>query len=64
MLFNIETDYAERWNVADDNPKIVAELFELAEEFRAELGDYNRMGSGVRLYDPYEQRPSRPVLVP
>jgi len=64
MLFNIETDYAERWNVADDNPKIVAQLFELAEEFRAELGDYNRMGSGVRLYDPYKQRPSRPVLVP
>jgi arylsulfatase len=64
MLFDIESDYAERWNVADDHPQIVTELYGLVERFRADLGDYNRMGSGVRLFEPYDVRPARPVLVP
>ena len=63
MLFDIESDYAERWNLADDHPQIVTELYGLVERFRADLGDYNRMGSGVRLFEPYDVRPARPVLV-
>lgn len=64
MLFDLQSDYGERWNVAAEHPEIVAELFALAEAFRGELGDYNRIGAGVRFFDTASARPTAPVRVP
>ena len=49
-LFNLERDPVEQQNVALANPRIVAELMELAAEFRRELGDslMKEKGSGLR----------------
>jgi arylsulfatase len=49
-LYNLETDLAEKLNVAERYPDTVARLQALAEQARAELGDSltNRKGSGVR----------------
>ncbi len=61
MLFDIKTDFRERYNVADENPGIVKDLFDYVEEIRDELGDYDRTGAGVRFFDPYDSRPEAPV---
>ena len=50
-LFDLETDPGEQKNVAAENPAIVAELQNLAADFRRDLGDSltdARTGPGVR----------------
>src|SRR5690606_16891998 len=47
-LFDLENDIGETRNVAEEHPEIVARLQELGDTMRAELGDTNRQGSGVR----------------
>lgn len=49
-LYNLRTDPAEKHNVALSNPRLVAELLELAAKFRSELGDslMQAKGSGLR----------------
>ena len=49
-LYNLRQDPAERSNVLDQHPEVVARLTALAEEAREELGDQRlkRVGSGVR----------------
>lgn len=49
-LFNLTDDIGETRNVADDHPQIVAQLQDLAERARTELGDSltKRQGAGVR----------------
>jgi arylsulfatase A-like enzyme len=49
-LYNLRQDPAERHNVIDQHPEVVARLTALAEEAREELGDQRlkRVGSGVR----------------
>ncbi|MFG0330295.1 MAG: sulfatase [Phycisphaerales bacterium] len=53
-LFNLETDPFERHDVAADHPEIVQRLLELAESARADLGDHDRQGVGVRPHGVFD----------
>jgi arylsulfatase A-like enzyme len=48
VLYDLRSDKAESTNVADSHPEIVQELLLLAEETRAELGEYLQRGEGQR----------------
>ncbi|MDE0624857.1 MAG: sulfatase [Bryobacterales bacterium] len=50
-LYNLEADIGEKDNVAAANPEVVERLTALADRAREELGDYDRMGSGVRFFE-------------
>ena len=58
-LYNLETDIGEQYNVSAENPEIVKRLSMLADGARAELGDYDRIGSGVRFYEDGPRWPRR-----
>ena len=49
-LFDLENDVGETTNVAEQHPKVVARIQQLAEEMRHELGDTltKRQGVGMR----------------
>ncbi len=47
-LYDLDTDIAEKQNVADQHPDIVAELTALADAARADLGDLDTIGKGTR----------------
>lgn len=47
-LFDLTTDIHEEHNRASDEPQVLAELTQLAEEARLELGDGPRIGRGIR----------------
>lgn len=47
-LFNLKSDPGEATDVAGTHPEVVSRLMQIAEVFRAELGDEGRVGSGVR----------------
>ena len=50
-LYNLESDIGEQNNVAAQHPDVVERLTALADKARAELGDYDRIGSGVRFFE-------------
>ncbi len=50
-LYDLRFDWGESRNVAEQNVTIVERLRVLAERARAELGDYDKTGSGVRFFD-------------
>ncbi len=56
-LYDLDADVGETQNVASEHPDVVDRLMELVEEGREELGDYNRIGQGVRFFDEGPQRP-------
>lgn len=47
-LYDLEADISEQNNIADQRPDIVAQLQQLAEIAREDLGDMKRKGKGVR----------------
>ncbi len=51
MLFDLENDIGETTDVAEANPEVVANLLELAEWARNDIGDYNRIGENARFSD-------------
>ncbi|MCY4122198.1 MAG: hypothetical protein OXG72_14900 [Acidobacteria bacterium] len=53
------TDIGERVNVAAEHPEVVEWLRALADEARADLGDYDRIGSGVRFFEDGPRWPRR-----
>lgn len=57
MLFDLDTDIAEQHDLAGNRPDVVANLMKEVEWARSELGDYNRIGSGTRFFDPGPKRP-------
>ena len=58
-LYNLETDIGESRNVAADHPDVVDRLTALADRARAELGDHDRIGSGVRFFEEGPRWPRR-----
>ncbi len=56
-LYDLELDWGESRNVAEQNADVVARLMRLAESARAEIGDFDRVGSGVRFFDAGPRRP-------
>ncbi len=51
-LYDLEADIGETTNVAASHPGVVARLEGLIEEARTELGDWDRIGTGARFFDP------------
>jgi len=48
QLFDLDADIGEKHDVAAENPEVVERLMGLVEKARADMGDYDRIGSGVR----------------
>ena len=57
MLFDLDADIAEQYDLSDEKPDVVARLMTEIEWARSELGDYNRIGMGARFFDPGPKRP-------
>jgi len=57
QLYDLYTDIGETTDVAAQNPKIVAKLMKRVESIRAELGDWNCIGSGARFFYDGTKRP-------
>ena len=63
FLVELEKDPGETKSVADENPAVVARMMKLAEEARADIGDYNRVGKNMRFFEPFKNgRPKEPVF--
>ena len=58
-LYNLATDLGEQHNVAAENPEVVERLKALADRAREELGDHDRIGTGVRFYEDGPKWPRR-----
>ncbi len=58
-LYNLESDIGEQDNVASEHSGEVKRLTALAEKAREELGDYDRIGGGVRFFEDGPQWPRR-----
>lgn len=57
QLYDLELDWGESRNVAEQNEDVVQRLMGLAERVRAEIGDFDRIGSGARFFDEGSLRP-------
>ncbi|GAJ02484.1 unnamed protein product, partial [marine sediment metagenome] len=57
QLYDLEADIEEKHDIADKHPDIVARLMKLVEKAREDLGDYDRIGRGVRFFDAGPARP-------
>ena len=62
-LYNLEADIGESHNVAADHPDVVERLTALADRARAELGDHDRIGSGVRFFEDGPKWPRRQTWI-
>ena len=56
-LYDLDADVAETRNVAAQHPDVVKRLTALIEKARDDLGDYDRIGTGARFFDPGPKRP-------
>ena len=56
-LYDLKSDPGETHNLAGTHPDEVARLMELVKSGRADLGDYDRIGSGQRFFDDAPRRP-------
>ena len=56
-LYDLQFDWGESRNVAQQNPEVVTGLARLAESVRTELGDYDRTGTHARYFDAGPRRP-------
>jgi hypothetical protein len=63
FLVDLEADPGETRCVAAEHPKVVERLLSLAEQARADIGDYDRVGENMRFFDPLDERPSQPVFL-
>ena len=58
-LYNLAADIGEQNNVAAENPEVVERLTALADRAREELGDHDRIGTGVRFFEDGPKWPRR-----
>lgn len=58
-LYNLAEDIGETTNVTAEHPEVVERLTALADKARAELGDWDRIGSGVRFFEDGPKWPQR-----
>ncbi len=58
-LYNLREDIGETRNIAEEHPEVVERLEALADRAREELGDYDRIGSGVRFFEEGPRWPRR-----
>ena len=58
QLYNLRTAPAESENLATQHPDLVKLITKLADESRADLGDFTGPGSGDRFFDEGSQWPS------
>ncbi len=56
FLVDLMYDIGETTNVAERHPEVVERLLQLAEAKREDVGDYDRIGTGQRFYDPGPRR--------
>lgn len=59
QLYNLRTDLAESNNLAAEHPDVVELIAKLADESRADLGDFKGPGSGGRFFGQGSKWPSR-----
>ena len=57
MLFNLKLDASEQNDLATERPDLVAKMLLEVERGREEFGDYNRIGTSSRFFDPGPKRP-------
>jgi len=57
-LYNLEQDMGEKHNLAEKNPGKIEQLMALVEEAYEELGNYDRIGRGVRFFEEGEKWPN------
>jgi len=60
QLYDLKVDMEEKNDLAEEHPNVVARLMKLAEKAREDLGDYNKLGKGVRYFD--RPIPSSPAM--
>lgn len=48
LLYNLDNDIGETTNVAGANPEVVAELMQLIQAARTDIGDFNQIGVNAR----------------
>jgi len=60
-LFDLQNDIEETRDVAQQNPDVVQRLIRLAEHARNDIGDHDQAGKNMRFFDPYDQRPTKPI---
>ena len=58
MLFNLKSDVREQNDLSSERPDLVAKLLAEAERAREQFGDYNRIGTSSRFFDPGPKRPN------
>ena len=56
-LYDVQRDIGEKTDVAAQHPDVVKQLLALADEARAEIGDYDRIGAEARFFDAGPPRP-------
>ena len=58
MLFNLKSDVREQNDLSSERPDLVAKMLAEAERAREQFGDYNRIGTSSRFFDPGPKRPN------
>ncbi|MEP4079448.1 sulfatase [Haloferula sp.] len=63
QLYNLKEDIGETTNLADKHPEKLAELLELAQWARTDIGDFDRIGTNARFFDDEPDRIENPAPI-
>jgi arylsulfatase A-like enzyme len=62
FLIDLKTDLGETTDVSAQHPEVVNRLLGLAAAMRIDLGDFDRVGTNMRFFDPLDSRPATPPV--